>query len=76
MNTDNLLRDALELLFVCAVGGTLFSAVRRLKNGEIQANICGACGRPTSRAYPRCTKCGAAQEPSTGEIAADSEVKR
>ena len=59
--TDNLLRDALELLVVIAVGGTLVSAVQRLRRGQIAVNLCHACGRPTSRAYPRCTKCGADQ---------------
>jgi uncharacterized OB-fold protein len=57
----NLVRDVLELAIVVAVGGMLVSAVRRLRRGEISVYRCGACGRPTSRAYPRCRHCGAPQ---------------
>ncbi len=56
---DGMVRDGLELLFVVAVGGMLWSAVRRLRAGQVSVHRCGACGRPTSRAYPRCTRCGA-----------------
>ncbi len=51
------MRDGLELLFVIAVGGMLWSAVRRLRAGQIDVFRCPACERPTSRAYPRCTRC-------------------
>lgn len=56
----SLVQNGLELLFVVAVGGMLWSAVRRLRDGQIRVYRCAACGRPTSRAYPRCTRCGAA----------------
>jgi hypothetical protein len=59
VETDALVRDALEVLFVVAVGGMLWSAIRRLRRGEIRAFTCSACGRPTSRAYPRCKHCDA-----------------
>lgn len=55
----SLVRDGLELAFVVAVGGMLWSAVRLLRAGQIRVYRCPACGRPTSRAYPRCTRCGA-----------------
>lgn len=61
MNGDTLVRDAIEVLFVVAVGGMLWSAARRLRRGEIKAYVCVACGRPTSRAYPRCKHCDAEQ---------------
>ena len=54
-----LFRDALELLFVVAVGGMLWSAVSRLRAGKVHVYRCQSCHRPTSRAYPRCTRCGA-----------------
>lgn len=56
------LRDALELLFVVAVGSMLVAAVRKLRRGEIVANRCDACARPISNAYPRCPRCGAPQQ--------------
>ncbi len=56
---NHLLRDLLEILMVIAVGGMLWSAVRRLRSGGIQVFRCAECRRPTSRAYPRCTRCGA-----------------
>lgn len=55
-----LVRDALEVLFVVATGGMLWSAVRRLRAGQIHVYRCPSCHRPTSRAYTRCTRCGAA----------------
>jgi hypothetical protein len=55
--TDAVVRDGLEILFVIAVGGMLWSAVRRLRAGQIDVFRCPACERPTSRAYPRCTHC-------------------
>lgn len=61
MSGDTLVRDGLELLFVIAVGGILVSSVRRLRAGQIKAYTCVACGRPTSRAYPRCKHCDAVQ---------------
>ena len=59
MDSDSLVRDALEVLIVIAVGGMLWSAVARLRRGQIRVFRCPACDRPTSRAYPRCTHCGA-----------------
>ena len=56
---DALIRDGLEVLFVVAVGGMLWAAVRRVRAGAVVVPRCAACGRPTSRAYPACTRCGA-----------------
>ena len=58
MGGEALLRTGLELLFVVAVGGMLWSVVRRLRAGAIEVHRCPACERPTSRAYPRCRHCG------------------
>lgn len=55
----SLVRDGLELLFVVAVGGMLWTAVGRLRAGSIRIYRCGRCSGPTSRAYPNCTRCGA-----------------
>jgi len=55
----DLFRDFLEGMIVFAVGGTLFSAVLRLMRGQIRALMCASCGRPTSRAYLACQRCGA-----------------
>ncbi|MCB1013654.1 MAG: hypothetical protein KDB10_00860 [Acidimicrobiales bacterium] len=52
-------RDLLEVAMVVALGGILWSAVGRLRRGEIAVVRCGECGRPTSRAYPVCKHCGA-----------------
>jgi hypothetical protein len=56
-----LVRDALEVLFVVAVGGMLWSSVRKLRGGRVRVYECVACGRATSRAYPRCKHCDAVQ---------------
>ena len=56
---DTLVRDGLEVLFVVAVGGMLWAAVRRLRAGQVVVPRCRRCGRPTSRAYPDCGRCGA-----------------
>jgi hypothetical protein len=64
---NTLVRDALEVLFVVAVGGILWSSVKRLRRGEIRAYECVACGRPTSRAYPRCKHCDAVQPHGAGD---------
>lgn len=61
--SDALVRDTLEVLFAVAVGGMLWSAVRRLRAGQVEVPSCPSCLRPTSRAYPRCTRCGAALAP-------------
>ncbi|MDQ3569370.1 MAG: hypothetical protein M3396_01855 [Actinomycetota bacterium] len=58
---DAVVRDGLEVLFAVAVGGMLFSVLRRLRAGQIQVHRCPACHRPTSRAYPQCTRCGVAR---------------
>lgn len=60
---DAVVRDGLEVLFVVAVGGMLWSAVRRLRAGQISVYRCGSCDRATSRAYPDCTRCGAPLSP-------------
>ena len=57
---NHLVRDAIEVLIVLAVGGVLVDVVRRLRRGMIAVNRCPDCGRPTSRAYPRCRHCDAA----------------
>jgi hypothetical protein len=59
VSTDVLVRDALELLIVIAIGGMLVSAIRRLRRGEIEVYRCWSCERPTSRAFPQCKHCGA-----------------
>jgi len=56
-----LVRDALEVLVVVAVGGMLWSSVRKLRAGRVRVYRCTSCGRPTSRAYPRCKHCDAVQ---------------
>ena len=60
MDGDTLVRDLLEALIVVAVGGMLFSSVRRLRRGEIRAYRCPACQRPTTRANGICKHCGTA----------------
>ena len=55
------IRDVLEVLMVVAVGGMLWAAVGRLRRGEIRVYRCISCGRPTSRAYPRCKHCDVEQ---------------
>ena len=60
--SEPLVRDGLEVMFVLAVGGMLWSTVRRLRAGHVRVFRCGRCGRPTSRAYPACTRCGAPLE--------------
>lgn len=57
---ESLLRDGLELAIVAAVGGMLWASVQRLRAGRITVPRCPHCHRPTSRAYPACTRCGTA----------------
>lgn len=66
ITSDHLVRDALEVLIVIAVGGMLWSAIVALRKGEIRPYRCVACARPTSRAYPCCRHCGAEQAPADG----------
>jgi predicted amidophosphoribosyltransferase len=54
-----LVRDALEVMLVIAVGGILWSAIARIRRGEVKVVRCPACGRAASRAYERCGHCGA-----------------
>lgn len=61
MDANTLVRDGLEVLIVVAIGGILWSSVAKLRRGEIRPYVCVACGRPTSRAYPRCKHCDAVQ---------------
>ena len=58
MEAENLVRGALEVLVVIAVGGMLVSAIRRLRRGEITVYRCPACERPTTRANGVCKHCG------------------
>lgn len=58
---ENIPRDLLELAITVAVGGMLFSVIRKLRRGEIAVVRCIDCGRPTSRAYPNCKHCGVPQ---------------
>ena len=55
------MRDALEVLIVIALGGMLWSAVARVRRGQVAVVRCPACDRPTSRAYDNCPSCGAAR---------------
>ena len=59
-----LVRDLAEALMVVAVGGMLWSAVARLRRGQVAAVRCPACDRTASRAYPYCSRCGAPLEGS------------
>jgi uncharacterized OB-fold protein len=54
-----LLRDALEALFVVAVGGMVWQTIGKLRRREIEVIRCEHCGRPTSNAYAVCKHCGA-----------------
>ena len=65
--SDAVLRNGLELLFVVAVGGMLWSAVRRLRAGQVTVPRCTRCGRATSRAYPECVHCGAPRGDSASD---------
>jgi len=57
-----LVRDALEILLVVAVGGILWSSIGRIRRGEVHVVRCPSCGRAVSRAYDRCGHCGAGIE--------------
>jgi hypothetical protein len=59
MDASTLFRDLFEVLIVVAIGGMLFTVVRRLRRGQIRVIRCPECERPTSRAYPVCKWCGA-----------------
>jgi len=59
VSSSHAVRDLFEFLFVIAAGGMVWSAVSRLRRGEIPVVRCEDCGRPTSNAYPVCTHCGA-----------------
>lgn len=59
MPGDHLVRDALEVAVIVALGGMVWSVFRRLRAGQVEVHRCPACARPTSRAYPRCRHCGA-----------------
>lgn len=54
-----LARDLLEALMAVAVGGALWSAVARIRRGRIAVDRCAGCGRPVSRTYGACPRCGA-----------------
>lgn len=59
MTGSEAVRDSFELLFVIAAGGMVWSAVGKLRRGEITVVRCGECGRPCSNAYAVCKHCGA-----------------
>ena len=59
MAVDWVVRDAIEVLLVIAVGGILWSAIGRLRRGEVEVVRCPSCKRTSSRAYERCAHCGA-----------------
>lgn len=59
MDAEVLVRDALELLFVIAIGGMLVSVIRRLRRGQLPVHRCPDCERPTTRANGVCKHCGA-----------------
>ncbi|HVF13183.1 MAG TPA: zinc ribbon domain-containing protein [Acidimicrobiales bacterium] len=50
---------ALDVLLVVAVGGMLWSAVARIRQGRVVVPRCPSCGRAVSRANPRCPHCDA-----------------
>jgi len=56
---DALVRDALEVAVVVAVGGMLVSVLRRLRRGELPLVTCPRCERPTTRANGICKHCAA-----------------
>ena len=56
---EGVVEHGIELLFVVALGGMVWSALKRWRAGHIVVPRCPACGHPTSRAYPRCRSCGA-----------------
>jgi predicted amidophosphoribosyltransferase len=58
VSTETLVRDLLEVLVVVAIGGMLFSAVRRLRAGALPVYRCPSCERPTTRANGICKHCG------------------
>lgn|GEM_PF-2798146 len=58
MDGAKLVRDGLEVLFVVAIGGMLWSVAGRLRRGQLLPTLCPSCGRPSSRAHPRCRHCG------------------
>lgn len=58
MPGDHLVRDALEIAVLVALGGMVWSALARLRAGRLHVYRCHACDRPTSRAYPDCRHCG------------------
>ncbi|MGC8480232.1 MAG: hypothetical protein ACP5PJ_01675 [Acidimicrobiales bacterium] len=64
----NAFRDLLELLFVVAIAGMLYSAIRSVARGEVRPLRCPNCRRPTSRAYPRCRFCNYLLESSDQQL--------
>ncbi len=57
-----------EGLIVVALGGMLWSAVTRVRRGQVAPVSCPACGRTASRAYRYCHRCGAPlEEPLASE---------
>jgi len=53
-----MVRNAIEVLMVIAVGGMLWSAVTRLRRGQARPRLCPGCGRAFSRVYDTCPHCG------------------
>ncbi|MDQ3897546.1 MAG: hypothetical protein M3326_09960 [Actinomycetota bacterium] len=58
MGGDTVIRDLAEILLCVAVGGMLWSAVTRLRRGQVRPVLCPGCARTVSRAYDACPHCG------------------
>lgn len=56
-----LVRDALELAMLVALGGAIVAAWKAWGRGQITPSTCVACQKPVSRAYAQCRHCGAIQ---------------
>jgi predicted amidophosphoribosyltransferase len=53
-----MVRNLSEILITVAVGGMLFSALARLRRGQVSARLCPGCGRTVARVYETCPRCG------------------
>ena len=51
-------RNLAEILLAVAVGGMLWSALTRLRRGQVRPLLCPGCGRSMSRVYAACPHCG------------------
>ncbi|MDP8936957.1 MAG: hypothetical protein M3O23_04395 [Actinomycetota bacterium] len=57
---DDVVETVAEVLLAVAAGGMLWSAVTRVRRGQVRPVRCPHCGRAGSRAYARCPHCGRA----------------